>query len=162
MSAGRGPFTRAHARVVAFGLSTVLAVRIAWERKTVGVMTLGSDGPAALPRETVVLATAFAAHAAATVGLARKAEQLELAMVSRQEIGQAVGIPMERYGLTGDAAFAYLRRLSQNTNVKRRDIADQFRLTGRLPVDEPIGTGGGSHADDAQHDRGHGEPAGRT
>lgn len=126
-------------RVDALGLCTVLAVRMAWERKTLGVMTLGCDTRQGLPPETVVLATAFAAHAAATVALARKAEQLELAMVTRQEIGQAVGILMERYGLTADAAFAYLRRLSQNGNVKLRDVADQLRLTGRLPGDERPG-----------------------
>lgn len=120
-------------RVDALGLCTVLAVRMAWESKTLGVMTLGCDAGQGLPPETVVLASAFAAHAAATVALARKAEQLELAMVTRQEIGQAVGILMERYGLTADAAFAYLRRLSQNGNVKLRDMAAQLRLTGRLP-----------------------------
>lgn len=126
----------------ASGLSTVLAIRMAWEQKTLGVMTVGSDGEACLPRQTVVLATAFAAHAAATVGLARKAEQLELAMVTRQEIGQAVGILMERYGMSADSAFAYLRRLSQNANVKLRDLADQLRLTGRLPGDDVPETGG--------------------
>jgi hypothetical protein len=126
-------------RVDALGLCTVLAIRLAWDRKTLGVMTLGCDAGQGLPPETVVLATAFAAHAAATVALARKAEQLELAMVTRQEIGQAVGILMERYGLTADAAFAYLRRLSQNGNVKLRDIADQLRLTGRLPGEERPG-----------------------
>lgn len=126
-------------RLDALGICTVLAVRMAWERKTLGVMTLGSDAREGLPGETVVLATAFAAHAAATVALARKAEQLELAMVTRQQIGQAVGILMERYGLTADAAFAYLRRLSQNGNVKLRDIADQLRLTGRLPGEERPG-----------------------
>ncbi|MEW1953199.1 GAF and ANTAR domain-containing protein [Terrabacter sp. NPDC080008] len=123
-------------RLDALGLRSVLAVRMVWERKAVGVMTLAGDSREGLPCETVVLATALAAHAAATLGLARKAEQLELAMVTRQEVGQAVGILMERYGLTPEAAFAYLRRLSQNRNVKLRDIADQLRLTGRLPGDE--------------------------
>lgn len=130
------------ARAVSFGLSGVLSVRMVWELKTVGVLTLGSEQAAGFPRETVLLASSFAAHAAATVGLARKSEQLELAMVARQEIGQAVGILMERYGLSADAAFAYLRRLSQNTNVKLREIADQLRLTGRLP-DEHVASEGG-------------------
>lgn len=133
----------------ASGLLTVLAIRMAWEQKTLGVMTVGSDSEACLPRETVLLATAFAAHAAATVGLARKAEQLELAMVTRQEIGQAVGILMERYGMTADSAFAYLRRLSQNMNVKLRDIADQLRLTGRLPGDDVVAGAGVSQTDGA-------------
>ena len=132
-------------RAVSFGLSGVLSVRMVWERKTVGVLTLGSERASGLPRETVLLASSFAAHAAATVGLARKSEQLELAMVARQEIGQAVGILMERYGLSADAAFAYLRRLSQTTNVKLRVIADQLRLTGRLPG-EGLASGDAAHS----------------
>ncbi|MBC9824155.1 ANTAR domain-containing protein [Terrabacter sp. MAHUQ-38] len=89
-----------------------------------------------MPERAVELATAFAAHAAATIATARKVEQLELAMVTRQEIGQAVGILMERHGLTAESAFTYLRRLSQNGNVKLRDLAEELRLTGRLPDDD--------------------------
>lgn len=122
-------------RAATLGLTAALAVRLAWEGRTLGVLTLSSDEPVPLPEHTVGLATAFAAHAAATVAIARKVEQLELAMVTRQEIGQAVGILMERYGLSADSAFAYLRRLSQDSNVKLRDLAERLRLTGRLPED---------------------------
>lgn len=160
--ADRERWPRVVEHACASGLSTVLAIRMAWEHKTLGVMTVGSDGDECLPRQTVVLATAFAAQAAATVGLARKAEQLELAMVSRQEIGQAVGILMERYGMTADSAFAYLKRLSQNTNVKLRDLAEQLRLTGRLPGDGTADSGRGSQMNAADgHDRAGDPPAGR-
>ncbi|WP_374969555.1 ANTAR domain-containing protein [Terrabacter sp. BE26] len=134
------------ARAVSSGLFGVLSVRMVWEAKTVGVLTLGSEQQGCFPRETVLLASSFAAHAAATVGLARKAERLELAMVARQEIGQAVGILMERYGMTADAAFAYLRRLSQTTNVKLRVVADQLRLTGRLPGEGLPAAGAAAHS----------------
>jgi hypothetical protein len=50
-------------------------------------------------------------------------EGLEGALRSAREIGAAVGIVMERYGLDNAAAFAYLRRLSQAGNRKLRDIA---------------------------------------
>jgi hypothetical protein len=115
------------------GLTAAVAVRLAWEGRTLGVLTLSSDDGEPMPERTVELATAFAAHAAATIAIARKVGQLELAMVTRQEIGQAMGILMERHGLTAESAFAYLRRLSQNGNVKLRDLAAQLRLTGRLP-----------------------------
>jgi hypothetical protein len=53
-------------------------------------------------------------------------EGLEAAMRSAREIGAAVGIVMERYGLDNAAAFAYLRRLSQAENRKLRDIAAEL------------------------------------
>ena len=46
---------------------------------------------------------------------------------------------MERYGLSEDRAFAFLARLSQDRNVKLRDIAREFNSS----VGEPgRGTGG--------------------
>jgi hypothetical protein len=131
----RARWPEVNPRAATLGLTGALAVRLAWEGKTLGVLTLSSDQPDPLPEHTVGLATAFAAQAAATLAIARKVEQLELALITRQEIGQAVGILMERYGLTADSAFAYLRRLSQDGNVKLRDLAEQLRLTGRLPED---------------------------
>jgi AmiR/NasT family two-component response regulator len=57
-------------------------------------------------------------------------------MLTRQQIGQAVGILRERYHLDPDSAFNYLRRMSQNGNVKLRDLAADLVNTGHLP-DEP-------------------------
>lgn len=50
-------------------------------------------------------------------------EQLKDALRSRDVIGQAKGILMEREGIDDEAAFAMLRRTSQLNNVKLRDVA---------------------------------------
>ena len=134
--AARARWPELSPRAAALGVTVALAVRMAWNSKTLGVLTLSSEDAKPLPDHTVALATAFAAHAATTVGYARKAEQLQLALETRQEVGQAMGILMERHGLDADSAFAYLRRLSQNGNVKLRDLANALRLTGRLPGDD--------------------------
>jgi len=63
---------------------------------------------------------------------ARTAE-LEQALQSSRQIGMAMGIAMERYGIAPDAAFAVLQRVSQASNIKLRDIAREFVATGRLP-----------------------------
>jgi AmiR/NasT family two-component response regulator len=42
---------------------------------------------------------------------------------SRTVIGQAMGLLMRDLGVTGDAAFAHLVRLSSHSNVKLRDVA---------------------------------------
>ena len=71
--------------------------------------------------------------AAALVGWARSTQELQHALVTRQMIGQAVGVLMERYGMGSDAAFNFLRRNSQNANIKLRDVAATFLETGELP-----------------------------
>lgn len=68
-------------------------------------------------------ATAIAAVRARTAGELREA-QLREALSSRDVIGQAKGILMERRGYTADEAFAVLRRTSQDLNVKLREVAE--------------------------------------
>jgi hypothetical protein len=51
---------------------------------------------------------------------------LEEAMATRDLIGQAQGILMERYELNSDQAMHYLRRSSQEANAKVRDIAQEL------------------------------------
>jgi hypothetical protein len=62
-----------------------------------------------------------------------KCEQLEQAVASRDVIGQAKGILMERHKLTPDAAFDMLRQASQHLNIKLRDVATTLADTGELP-----------------------------
>ncbi len=51
---------------------------------------------------------------------------LEEAMATRDLIGQAQGIIMERYALDSEQAMQYLRRSSQEANAKVRDIAQEL------------------------------------
>lgn len=55
---------------------------------------------------------------------------LEEALKSRDVIGQAKGIIMERERATADQAFDMLRKVSQARNVKLREVADLVVLTG--------------------------------
>lgn len=50
-------------------------------------------------------------------------ENLQAALETRHIIGLAQGILMCRYGLTEDQAFAYLSRISQDSNVRVRELA---------------------------------------
>ena len=62
--------------------------------------------------------------------LAQRQDQL----TSQPVIEQAKGMLMHNFGLSPDQAFAVLRRLSQDTNVKLRTVAEQLvgTLTGRV------------------------------
>jgi GAF domain-containing protein len=78
-------------------------------------------------RDTMLL---LAAHAAVALQSARglaaeklRSAQLTEALESRDVIGQAKGILMERRGTGADEAFDILRKASQDLNVKIRDLA---------------------------------------
>jgi AmiR/NasT family two-component response regulator len=59
--------------------------------------------------------------------------QLNQALESRDVIGQAKGILMERNRVTADEAFDMLRRASQQVNRKLRDLAEDIASTGEEP-----------------------------
>ena len=72
-------------------------------------------------------------------GFARDLEQLggqlHDALSSRDVIGQAKGILMERLRITPDDAFDALRRASQRLNLKLREIAHNLVETGEFADD---------------------------
>jgi AmiR/NasT family two-component response regulator len=65
----------------------------------------------------------FANLAAVALGWSRQDQTLHEALSTRELIGQAIGIVMERYRLDAERAFAFLVRTSQVGNVKLRDVA---------------------------------------
>jgi AmiR/NasT family two-component response regulator len=69
------------------------------------------------------MAALFAAHAGLALGRAQREDQLRTALASRQLIGQAVGIIMERYRMDETRAFDYLARVSSHGNIKLREVA---------------------------------------
>lgn len=60
------------------------------------------------------------------------AEELQRALISNRRIGMAMGIFMERHRLTEEQAFDRLRDLSQRSNVKLREVAEQIVYTGDI------------------------------
>ncbi len=58
--------------------------------------------------------------------------QLRTALETRDVIGQAKGILMERHKVTADEAFAMLNLASQHCNVKLRDLARELTESGDL------------------------------
>ena len=64
---------------------------------------------------------------------ARRAENLQAALVTRELIGQAQGILIERERITADQAFGILRKASQHLNIKLREVAQNLVDTGERP-----------------------------
>jgi hypothetical protein len=75
-----------------------------------------------------------------------RVENLELALTTNREIGIALGILMAGRKLTSDQAFDLLRRASQQSHRKLRELALEIAETGsiELPMDddrvEPLAT----------------------
>lgn len=76
-------------------------------------------------------ARAVAKHAGLALRHIDRLANLAEAMVTRDLIGQAQGIIMERFDLTSEQAMQFLRRSSQHSNEKVRDIA--HRVVARSP-----------------------------
>jgi GAF domain-containing protein len=124
------------AKVAALGVRSVLDVPLATgdgTRRTVGVLGLYSPDPDAFSPDDEAIAHILARHASVAVASARHEETMAQAVDARKLVGQAMGILMERFDLDGDRAFAILKRYSQDTNTKLRDVAQHLIDTRKLP-----------------------------
>jgi AmiR/NasT family two-component response regulator len=77
-------------------------------------------------------------HSELVINLTETIDRLERALETRGTIGQAIGICIERYGITQEQAFQFLTRLSQDHNVKLRDVAAHLVET-TMRHQEPTG-----------------------
>ncbi|KUH86978.1 MULTISPECIES: GAF and ANTAR domain-containing protein [unclassified Mycobacterium] len=102
-----------------------LSVKLYTAERTAGALNMFSTKPRAFDAADETIGAILAAHAAAALLASREGEQLKSAMSTRDRIGQAKGIIMERYGVDEMRAFEMLKQLSQDSNVKLADIAQR-------------------------------------
>lgn len=136
---------------VGAGLRSALAYRLFDGNETLGALQLYARLPAAFNATDRAQGLIFAAHAGMALAVAQnqadkrvRIDNLQAALVSREIIGQAQGILMERERITAAQAFDLLRRSSQHLNVKLRDVAQELVDTGAVPGDTSLGTAGTS------------------
>ncbi|KDN20980.1 GAF and ANTAR domain-containing protein [Amycolatopsis rifamycinica] len=108
-----------------------------------GALNIYSRRPGAFDARAIDLALLLATHASlalahthAVASAELEAAHLRRAVDSRDVIGQAKGILMQRRGITADEAFDVLRRASQELNVKLADLAKTL-ATRHTEVDLP-------------------------
>ncbi|WP_409329586.1 GAF and ANTAR domain-containing protein [Trujillonella humicola] len=123
-------FARAAA---ARGALSSLSFQLFVQGDTLGALNVYAETPHAFGEESEDVGLLLASHAAVALAGAQHEENLQRALSSRDLIGQAKGILMERFRLTGDQAFQVLARVSQQTNRKLVDIADELCTSGALP-----------------------------
>jgi AmiR/NasT family two-component response regulator len=82
---------------------------------------------------TDVVAPVFASRAAIALAHAEQVRNLRRAIGTRQVIGEAVGILMERHRLTAGQAFERLITASRHRHVKLRELATRLTETSEDP-----------------------------
>jgi GAF domain-containing protein len=120
-------------KAATIGLRGILSVCLQTPTTTVGALTLYSQTPGRFAESDTPIAQLYADHATVAVTNARSEATLWQAIEARKQIGQAQGILMERFGLTGAQAFSVLRRYSQDHNIKLRAVAHRLIATRNLP-----------------------------
>jgi GAF domain-containing protein len=119
-------------RASAAGAGSMLSFQLYVDDENLGALNLYSRTPNAFDDESEHVGLLFATHAAVAFAASQKQENFGLAIATRDLIGQAKGILMERYKLTSDEAFQLLVLASQRHNRKLRDIAEELTRSGEL------------------------------
>jgi GAF domain-containing protein len=117
-------------QAAALGIGSCYAVPLVSDGVAVGALALYARKPGAFGDVETGRADELARHASGALTLslrmascADQNEQLRSSIVSRAVIDQALGVIMATEHCPQDRAFAMLRSVSQNTNVKLRDLA---------------------------------------
>jgi GAF domain-containing protein len=114
------------------GVRSMLSFQLFAGGDSFGALNLYAADPAAFGPNSESTGLLLASHAALAMAAARTEAGLLTAMDSREMIGQAKGILMERYKITGVQAFGLLVASSQAVNRKLRDVAGHLVVTGEL------------------------------
>jgi ANTAR domain/GAF domain len=106
-----------------------------------GALNLYGTTPDAFSDEDQEFASILAAYVSVTVAMAQRRDEvdrreaaLHRALSTRDVIGQAKGILMERQHLSAGDAFDLLRRASRRLNRKLADVANHLAETGEIPT----------------------------
>ncbi|HEY7146461.1 MAG TPA: GAF and ANTAR domain-containing protein [Streptosporangiaceae bacterium] len=119
-------------QAVDMGVLSVLSVQLFAGNDSFGALNLYAPSAAAFTPDSESTGILLASHAALAMAAARTQAGLLTALDSRDLIGQAKGILIERYKVTGVQAFGLLVASSQAVNRKLRDVAEHLVDTGSL------------------------------
>ncbi|SNS47481.1 GAF domain-containing protein [Rhodococcoides kyotonense] len=108
------------------GIRSLAAFQLYSNGDDVGALVLFSTTTQAFDPDAIVVGEALAAHAAIAMLAVRDGEQFRAGLASRDIIGQAKGMIMERYDVDAVQAFDWLVTLSQQQNIPLRAIAQSL------------------------------------
>jgi GAF domain-containing protein len=107
-------------------IRSIMAFQMFIAGETLGALNVYADRPNAFGQTSRDIGLIFAAHTSVAWNSARRDEQFKRALATRDVIGQAKGMIMERYGVDAVQAFEVLRKLSQDSNVPLAEVATEL------------------------------------
>ncbi len=119
---------------VDLGIVSAIAFPVIVDDNNAGSITVLARSIGSLTEHAEQTGAPLAAVAGLVIARIGIAMSFAEAMDSRDVIGQAKGILMERHKIGADDAFDRLRILSQHHNRRLRDIAEDIASTGEEPA----------------------------
>jgi transcriptional regulator with GAF, ATPase, and Fis domain len=117
------------------GIGSLMAFQLFTDRGSAGALNLYASESGVFDEATADTGSLFATQAALVLHGARRVHGMAGALASRDLIGQAKGVLIERMGVGPERAFALLVESSQQTNIKLVDVAawlvDEAQKPGR-------------------------------
>jgi GAF domain-containing protein len=116
-------------------IRSVLSFGLWLHERPLGVLTLYARHADAFDTCAQSRAALLADHATIAIEVATvadRAEHLQAALATNRSIGAAVGILTERHHVTPEHAFDLLRVVSQRSNRRLADIAEELVRTGHV------------------------------
>ena len=104
-------------------IRSILAYELFVDGTSMAALNFYANHPHGFNDDSAELGGIFATHVALAWSMMRRQDQFRSALASRDIIGQAKGLIMERFHLDAVEAFELLTRLSQQSNTKLIDIA---------------------------------------
>lgn len=114
------------------GARSMLSIQLFVEGDKLGALNLYGEDVNVFDEESEQIALLVAAHAAIAFSDAKEIAELTQALDTRDLIGQAKGILMERFKITSQQAFLVLTKASSESNIKLRDVADHLTSSGEI------------------------------
>jgi GAF domain-containing protein len=110
---------------VELGVLSGLSFKLYTADRTAGALNLFSFRAGVWDTDAETTGAVLAAQGAAAILATRHGEHMQAALSTRDRIGQAKGIIMERYDVDDVRAFEMLRLLSQESQTKLAEVAQR-------------------------------------
>ena len=105
---------------------SIMSFQLFTNQDLLGALNLYSKARGAFDDSAFAEGLAIASHVSIAVAASQQIDTLTQGIASRTVIGQATGILMERYDLDAARAFTVMTRMSNQGNIKLRNLAQQI------------------------------------
>jgi transcriptional regulator with GAF, ATPase, and Fis domain len=119
---------------VAAGVHSLMSFQLYTHNARMGALNLFGLKPDVFTIQNEAVGAMLATHAAVALIADDERLQFRSALASRDIIGQAKGIIMERFDVDAVRAFELLKKLSQNTNTRLALVAEELVSRGPEPI----------------------------